>query len=229
MELKTLSDRIFYYPHQAEMDRPTLLYIKGEKFSLAIDAGYSDAHVEEFYNALETSELKKTDFTVITHWHWDHTFGLHNIHGVSVAHQKTNEFLEEERTKLFGSEYVSFLKQDDKCFAKEYKNDKEIIVVLSDIEFSKEISINLGGLSAKVFHTISPHTEDTTLIYIPEEKVLFLGDATSGDFSNNEYMDKDKLKHLINLIENTDCEYCILSHTDPLTKTDLLSYLTSIL
>lgn len=101
MELKILNDRMFYYPHQPETDRPMLAYLKGEKITLAIDAGNSAAHVDEFYTALETKGLKKPDFTVITHWHWDHTFGMHHIHGLSIAHCKTNVMLENE-----GKDYV---------------------------------------------------------------------------------------------------------------------------
>jgi hypothetical protein len=35
--------------HEPEFDRPMLVYIQGEKFSLAIDAGYSSSHVKKFY------------------------------------------------------------------------------------------------------------------------------------------------------------------------------------
>lgn len=118
---------------------------------------------------------------------------------------------------------------DDDCFGREYVDNKRIIVVLSDIQFEKELTINLSGITAKIFHTVSPHSEDTALIYIPEEKILFLGDATSEDFFNNGYMDKDKLKTLINLIVSIDCKSCILSHAEPLSKADLLDYLKSIL
>ena len=99
---------------------------------------------------------------------------------------------------------------DDECLAREYVDNKRIIAVLSDIQFEKELTLNLGGITAMIFHTVSPHSEDTVLIYIPEEKILFLGDSTS-------------------LIESFDCKYCILSHAEPLTKSDLLDYLKSIL
>ncbi len=228
MELKKISERVFYYPHQPETDRPMLVYLKGEKIVLAVDAGNSADHVNEFYKSLEAKGLNKPDFTVITHWHWDHTFGMHHIHGLSIAHHKTNEFLNQERAKLSDSEYIKFLKKDDKCLGREYVDNKRIIVVLSDIQFEEELSLNLGGMTAKIFHAESPHSEDTVLIYIPEEKILFLGDSTSEDFYNNGYMDKDKLESLINVVESTDCQYCILSHADPLTKSDLLNYLKSI-
>lgn len=233
MELKNITNRVFYYPHQPETDRPMLAYLKGEKIALAIDAGNSADHVDEFYKSLEVKGLKKPDFTVITHWHWDHTFGIHHISGVSIAHARTNEFLLNEKKKLLDKTYLNFLKNDDRsifnCFGKEYANNKKIVVFLSDIQFEEELIINLGGMTANIFHTISPHSEDTVLIYIPEEKILFLGDSTSEDFFNDGYMDKEKLKTLTNLIERTDCQYCILSHTDPLTKSDLLDYLKTIL
>ena len=111
MRLEQLTSRIFYYPHQPETDRPMLAYINGSRISLAIDAGNSTAHVDEFYGALAEANLKKPDITVITHWHWDHTFGMHHIHGLSAAHMKTNEMLEQERTRLEDSAYADALKE----------------------------------------------------------------------------------------------------------------------
>ncbi|WP_246566749.1 MBL fold metallo-hydrolase [Tissierella simiarum] len=178
--------------------------------------------------ALEAQKLKKPDFTVITHWHWDHTFGMHHISGSSIAHNKTNEFLGKEKTKLFDKAYLDFLKNDDKCFGKEYENNKKVVIVQADIQFQESLALNLGRMTAKIFHTESPHSDDTVLIYIPEEKILFLGDATSEDFFNDGFMDKEKLWALINLIEKIDCKFCILSHTEPLTKSGLLYYLKSI-
>lgn len=228
MELQKITDNVFYYPHQPETDRPMLAYVRGEKFALAIDAGNSANHVDEFYKSLENSSLAKPDCTVITHWHWDHTFGLHHIYGLSIAHRKTNEYLNQERAKLGDSQYLKFMKRDDKCLAKEYESGQNITVVLAYIQFETEITLNLGGMTAKIFHAESPHSDDTSLIYIPEAKVLFLGDSTSEDFFNNGYMDKNKLKKLINIIENIECQYCMLSHTEPLVKPDLLHYLKNL-
>jgi len=228
MELQKISNRVFYYQHQPETDRPMLAYLKGEKVMLAIDAGNSADHVDEFYMALKDQELKKPDLTVITHWHWDHTFGMHHIHGLSIASDKTNWFLNQERAKFSDNSNVEFLKNSNMFFSREYGDDKKIVIVPSDIQFREKLTLDLGGMTAKIFHVESPHSEDTVLIYIPEEKILFLGDSTSEDFYNDGYMDRDKLNTLIKVIENTECQYCILSHTEPLKKLDLLQYLKSI-
>lgn len=229
MELTPLTKHIYYLEHNPEVDRPMLGYVKGDKYSLAIDAGYSAAHVQDFYHAIKSKNFKKPDFTVITHWHYDHTFGLHAIDGVSIAHEKTNEFLKNEKSKAEDRDYMNFLKKEDPHFQKEYMNLDELNIVLSDLSFTDNLTIDLGNVTAKIFHTTSPHSEDSACIYIPEDQVLFLGDSTSEDFFNEGYMDKDKLKSLIRMIESMDCKYCVLSHCEPLFKDDLLAYLNGIL
>lgn len=66
--------------------------------------------------------------------------------------------------------------------------------------------MNLGNVTARIFHTVSPHSEDTACIYIPEEK----------------------LASLIRTIDSTDCEYCVLSHCESLKKEHLLEYLKNM-
>ena len=187
-------------------DRPMLAYVKGDRLSLAIDAGYSSLHMKDFYEAIEAADFRKPDFTAITHWHYDHTFGMHAIKGVSIAHKKTNEFLRSQQEKAEDPSYIEILKNEDEHFRKEYCGQKELNIVLSDFEFSDEITLNLGNVTARIFHTVSPHSEDTACIYIPEEK----------------------LASLIRTIDSTDCEYCVLSHCEPLKKEHLLEYLKNM-
>lgn len=100
--------------------------------------------------------------------------------------------------------YINTMRKEDHFFEKEYANVKNLNIVASDIQFQEKLVIGLGGLTAEIFHTESPHSEDTTCIYIPEEKVLFLGDSTSEDFFNNGYMDQSKLKNLVEMIRGRD-------------------------
>lgn len=229
MGLNKLTNRIYFLEHDSEVDRPMLAYLKGDKFSLAIDAGYSGSHVQDFYRAIEAESFNKPDFTVITHWHYDHTFGMYAINGISIAHDKTNVFLKDQQEQAMHPGYIEVLKKEDAHFRKEYWGQNKLNIVLSDVTFSDNMTLDLGGITARIFHTVSPHSEDTVCVYVPEEKVLFLGDSTSEDFFNGGYMDKDKLQALIQMIESTDCDFCILSHCEPLAKEELLCYLESIL
>lgn len=229
MRLNKLTEKIYFLEHDPDVDRPMLAYIKGDKLSLAIDAGYSSLHVQDFYEAIASNQFAKPDLTVITHWHYDHTFGMHAIKGVSIAHKKTNEFLRNQQEMAKDANYMEVLKSEDIHFKKEYCGQEKLNIVCSDLEYSDSITLHLGGVTAHIFHAVSPHSEDTTCIYVPEEKVLFLGDSTSEDFFNGGYMDRHKLNSLIQMIQSVDCDYCVLSHGEPLRKEDLLGYLQSIL
>lgn len=229
MGLNQLTDRIYYLEHDPEVDRPMLAYLKGDRFSLAVDAGYSASHVQDFYRAIEAERLSRPDFTVITHWHYDHTFGMHAINGISIAHDRTNRFLEDQQKQAEDPGYIEIIKAEDVHFGKEYCGQDKLTIVLSDVSFSDRLTLDLGGITAQIFHTVSPHSEDSVCLYVPEEKVLFLGDSTSEDFFNGGNMDKEKLRSLVRMIQSTDCVYCILGHCEPLAKEDLLCYLEGVL
>ena len=61
-------------PFEEERDRPNIGYVWGYKRSLAFDAGHSVAHLSEFFGLLQMEGLPLPSLTVLTHWHWDHTF-----------------------------------------------------------------------------------------------------------------------------------------------------------
>lgn len=179
MELYRLSDKIWYSEYDTDRDRPALGYIRGDDFSVAIDAGHSDAHVNEFYDALKEHGLPLPSLTVITHWHWDHSFGMHAIHGLSVANRKTNEYLKDFIAKRSEENDRKFLELDP-SIALEYKDDRPIVVKEADIIFEDRLHLNAGNTQIELFQAPSSHTSDSTLILLPEEKVLFFGDALSG-------------------------------------------------
>ena len=99
MQLNRLTERVWVYPFEEERDRPNLGYIRGDRWSLAVDAGHSAAHVRDFYGALEAAGLPLPALTVLTHWHWDHTFGMHAVHGLCLAGRRTDRYLADFRAR----------------------------------------------------------------------------------------------------------------------------------
>ena len=92
-ELIKITARIYYFPFDDDKDRPVLGYIRGDRFSVAVDAGHSAEHVADFYRAIKMKGLPEPALTVITHWHWDHTFGMHAVKGKTMASRRTNAHL----------------------------------------------------------------------------------------------------------------------------------------
>lgn len=225
MPLTQLTDRIYYLPHQPERERPLLAYIHGERYSLAIDAGYSKRHVEEFYAGLDELGFRHPDFTALTHWHCDHTFGLHAIDGVAIACKNSNRRINEHRLMSLNEGYREYMISRDHYFGLEYPEGEPIIVQPAPIEYDGSLSIDLGGVSVRLFPTVAPHSSDCILALIPEERVLFLGDAIYGDPDEGWSFDSKRIKGLIDTLEDTSFDTCLASHANPHSKASMLRYL----
>ena len=223
MELYLAADRIWYSAYEEERDRPCLGYIRGNKFSVAVDAGHSDEHVREFYEALERENLPLPALTVITHWHWDHAFGMHKVHGMTVANERTNRHLMEfaEQLKDNGPDY--FLSMDP-SIRKEYPSGKTVIITPADVVFHEKLTLDPGGIRVQLLTCNSPHTDDTTLVFVPEEKILFVGDCISGVFPTWE-RDPVKTAELIDTLRDLDADHCIGGHWPVFDKGELLEAL----
>ena len=143
--LQQLGANTWIFPQDPGKDRPNLGYVRGEKMALAIDAGHSSSHVEDFYDALDREGLPLPDLTVITHWHWDHTYGMHAVHGRTIARPETNRHLLEiaERLEKDPGYGKKFLKSDP-CIIREYAGGVPLKVVPADEELQGDRTIDLG-------------------------------------------------------------------------------------
>ena len=215
MELQRLTERIWILPFEEERDRPNLAYIRGDKWSLAVDAGHSQAHTAAFYRALEATGLPLPALTVLTHWHWDHTFGMHAVHGLCLANARTNTHLQRFRERL-AQEGPAFFLAMDASVRREYAGDRPVIVTLADLVYTDEMLLDAGGCPVRVFRAEAPHTDDSTLVAVPGEKMLFLGDAACGVFSTGE-KDPSACRKLAAAIEASGAEVCLEGHWTPLS------------
>ena len=152
MELTKVTDRVWYYPFEKERDRPILGYVKGDDWSLAIDAGHSRQHTLEFYSALEEAELPLPAVTVLTHWHWDHSFGLHAIKGKCISNARTRDHLIEFK-KLIAEQGVEDFLSMDECIRNEYSDLKNnpVVIGIPDIIFSNEMRLDAGNCTIRLF------------------------------------------------------------------------------
>ena len=215
MNLNRLTERVWVYPYEEKRDRPNLSYIRGDNWSLAVDAGHSEEHTREFYRALEEEGLPLPKLTVITHWHWDHTFGMHAVHGLCLANERTNQYLDAFRRRLEAEGTEFFLEMDERI-RNEYEDGKPVVVTLADLVFRGEMLLDAGNCPIRVFQAEAPHTDDSTLIEIPGEKLLILGDCTGGAFPEWT-VDQTLADKLAQTVREINPEICLPGHWTPLS------------
>ena len=225
MELKRLNEHIWLMPYEQERDRPNLCYVKGSRLSLAVDAGHSAAHVGEFYALLEKENLPLPDITVLTHWHWDHTFGMHAVHGLTLANERTNRYLAEWKDKIEKNGPGEFLAIHE-SIRREYPTGTEVIVKTADMVFSGEMTLDLGGCTVKVAEAEAPHTDDSTLVYVENGRVLFVGDSTCDDFFTGKKPEA-LCRKLADTIRKFNPAISMEGHWTPVTMEDTLNDLMS--
>jgi glyoxylase-like metal-dependent hydrolase (beta-lactamase superfamily II) len=198
-----------------------------------VDAGNSAKHADLFLTSLKEYGLPTPDYVAITHWHWDHTFGMHAVGASSIASQLTNKQLDAVSSwnwddtsmseRLTTGEDIEFC---DTHIRIEYPDRGSIVVKTADLVFDKHLHIDLGGITCELLHIGGPHSEDSVVVYLPEERIIFLGDASGGDFYHNQgKYGKDKLLGFINFIQETDFTTCVEGHDEPITKEQLLQYM----
>ena len=220
MDLNRLTERIWVFPFEEERDRPNLVYIRGSRWSLAVDAGHSADHTRAFYRALEGEGLPLPGLTVLTHWHWDHTFGMHAAHGLCLACRRTDRHLRDFRVRL-DREGPGFFLAMHESIRREYDGGKPVVVALPDLVFEGELLLDAGACPVRVFEAESPHTDDAVLIDVPGEKVLILGDSDCGPFPSGA-MDPDAARKLAAAVRAAAPEICLPGHWSPLSPAEVI-------
>lgn len=230
MELIKITDRISYLPGEQRTDRPLLYYIRGDRYSVAVDAGNSRAHVELFYSALTAAGLPLPKLTVLTHWHWDHTFGLPYIHGASIATAKTQEKLREAAQWAWTREAMDAREQTGEdiafcngCIREEYADLSEIRVQPADMGIDSLMTLDLGGVTLHLIPTDSVHSRDAMLIWAPEEKALIAGDAECEDFyEGHGRANPERIAAYVKLLDSFDFDFYCYGHIPPVDRAGIL-------
>ncbi|AIK38765.1 Zn-dependent hydrolase [Bacillus pseudomycoides] len=225
-KLKRISNRVLYLPPYQETDRPILAAVKGEEKTLLIDAGNSSKHARLFLEQLDTYDIKE-EWLILTHSDWDHIFGMHEMQMPIISHYKTYNKIKQLQNLSWEDKYLDQRVKEGleipfcaDAIKKELGNQREIILPLPDITFDKKMTLNLGGVTCAIEHVGGDHADDSTVIYIQEEKVLFLGDCMYANLYSKKwsYTIENTLQ-LIEQIEKYDAEIFVLSHHEaPLTK-----------
>jgi len=227
--LTQITPNIYISDFDSSNDRPRLGYIKGSRFNVMIDAGNSPAHFKSFIQECQLIGLDQPDFILLTHWHWDHVFGLSGTSIPAICSTLTQEKLiemslwkwddESMKRRLDTEEDIEFC---DINMRIEYSNPLDIKVRKADIFFDTDLIIYLGDRTCIIKRIDNDHSFDSSVIYVPEDKVLFLGDIISPDYHHGDaHYTKHKYDNLITELFKFDFELAVHGHTEVFTRETL--------
>ncbi len=233
--LRQVTDRIWVLPYEEATDRPNLYYIRGDERSLAVDAGASPAHVADFTAAIQAEGLPLPQVTVLTHWHWDHSFGLCAVAGETIASRQTCQQLATvsgwdwnrramQRREQTGED-IAFCHM---CMMREYGDPERIRVALPQRGLSEDCILSLGGVDVRLMPRPTPHSPDGLLVYVPSEQALLVGDGDCPDpYGHQGMYEEESLEAWIRLLDGMTYHHHLNGHGEPTDKAENRAYLQS--
>lgn len=232
--LNKLTENIFYMDFNHETDRPILGLVCGKKHSLIVDAGASPRHAREFLEKVNKMDIPPVKYLVITHHHADHVFGITTMNLVTIGHEITKEKLKEGRKLKWDDAsleegikkgiHSEFFVQ---CVKKEMTEEERKDFVIGDIDivYKDSMEIDLGGLTCVIKAVGGTHTDDSTIVYIPEDKVMFVGDCIYGKrFKGGFGYDGETLFKMVDIMESYETVYWVAGHENICDRKEMDEY-----
>lgn len=234
--LHPFSDRFWYSDPQEATDRPTLGLLVGDRFSVMLDAGNSPAHAAAFLAAAKGQGLPAPALVALTHAHWDHSYGLCALPGLSIASRAAAETLQQQAAWQWGAaalqQYEAQGLLDPFCaehMRAEYPDPAQIRVRPPDLQLAGRLDLQLGGCSLQLFCPPNPHSPDSLAAFCPEEGLLFLGDAIYEELAGGQWIPHPELAvHLAQTLQGLAFTRCFAGHTPPMSRDELFSFLASV-
>ena len=233
--LVRISEHVWYMPRDDDHYRPALGYVCGGSSSMVIDTGNSPEHISDMYGHIRAQGMPDPSFTMVTNWHWDHVFGMSSSPAKSLANSLTNERLINMQhwdwsdsalnsRVAAGLEIPAFAE----CIRREVPMRHSFKVTSTDISFDSRINIRLDDVAIELHHVGGPHSEDSTVAFIPSDRVLFIGDCYREDiYTGGGAIRLGELKQLLKRLESFDAEWFVPSHEDLIKKEDFLDKMQS--
>ena len=228
-KLNKITDSYYLLEYRENTDRPNLAYIYRENGSYIIDTGNSKKHLKYFYKKLKKQKLPMPKYSIITHHHWDHSFGLYYSDTISFGLKETQENLirHKEVLESKGIEELFNLKEIP-LFCKdhidlEYKGKKNEMKIKSlDNLIDDKLEID----DLLLIKIPSNHSNDNLVILDKKTHILFIGDALCGEIDDYDFIkDKTIIQEQISFLEKLDFDMIIESHSFPTTKRGIIGKL----
>ena len=231
-ELNLLTPHVYWLPPKRETCRPALGAVSGQQSLLMVDAGNSPTHASAFLEGLHRCILPVPSYLFLTHWRWDHVFGSPIVEALLVASNHTSEHLRETarldwRDKSLDQRVEDGLETDfyRNCLKTEMSNVERgrIKLHLPDISFSQSMDIVLENVTCRLIALGDEKTSDASLLYVPEDEVVFLGECLGGMASSAPHIDTpDRFIAMLDKILELPAQIYIGSQrSKPLSRADL--------
>jgi glyoxylase-like metal-dependent hydrolase (beta-lactamase superfamily II) len=236
-QFNQLTPHVYWLSPDSSTDRPILGAIVGSRGTLLVDAGNSPAHVQIVLDGLARRHLPAPTFCMLTHWHWDHVFGASALSVPILAHVETRRIV----TVMAGFDWgdaaldqrvaagteIAFCRDMLKL---EWPDRSSLVIRPLDIGVTSQVDVDLGGVTARFIHVGGDHSPDSSVVYIPEDRIMFLSDCLGDDLHHGpRRLTTTLFPVLLDRVLSYEVDYYLEGHNPaPVSKAELATDATVI-
>jgi glyoxylase-like metal-dependent hydrolase (beta-lactamase superfamily II) len=145
----------------AEPESVNIGLVVGTESALLVDTGSSPAQGRVIRESLSSVTDRPLAAVVVTHWHYDHCFGLAAFAGIlTIGHESV-------RARLGSSEAATQAARLGVATAELAAPEREIVVATA---------VDIGGRRVEIAHLGRGHTDGDLVVVVPDADLLFAGD-----------------------------------------------------
>lgn len=196
--------------------------IIGKDGIMVVDTLISAKKAKEFIKDIRAVSDKPIKYVVNTHYHLDLTLGnseFVKLGAIIIAQRNCSKNLTPDSTLNRAALYG--LSGQDMAGTE---------VMLPSVTFTDRMTIDLGGLRVELIYPGPSHTDGSILVYLPQEKVLFAGDALFTHYHPNlRDADVESWEKVLDFISGLDADKIIPGHGPLSNKGDVAAMKTYLI
>jgi len=182
--LRRAAEHTWWYSPDERTDRPALAVVAGSSAAVLLEVGASPRHTRSFLAAIAPLHLPPLRGAVLSHWHWDHSFGAAALQVPVIGERATHRELVHQARLSFSDAALDARVADgtEIAFCRdmlrlEMPDRDDLEIVPPHVVFDERLTLDLGGVTVEVARVGGDHAADSCVAYVVEDRLLFLGDC----------------------------------------------------
>ncbi len=228
--LERASEHVWWFTPDERTDRPALAVVAGATASALLEVGASVRHTASFLEAIEPLGLPPLRAAVLTHWHWDHSFGGAALDVPIIAHRSTAAALAHQASldwsdaaldaRVEAGEEIAFCRDMIRI---EIPDRADLEIVLPQVVFDDHLELDLGGIHVAIDHVGGDHAADSCVFWVVEEGLIVLGDCLYQRlYAPEPFLTIASVRSLASRVGGYEARLAIEGHNDTMLDAGML-------